>query len=326
MFFNNRLQSGSVGILAVIVLALLGVLSAGLVLRTTTEMSMAANYRNGVAAQALAESGARWGKTLFYDTTTRHTIITDTDVSPKTYVNMGQGTGFVFGNGSTAGTIKVTIGRDPKDPSNPVKREIRSVAQVGSAHRQIILSISLSGLGAPANAAEYALYAGTSIWLLGDAIYVHVGPIGSGGVINGSPQNYHGETYNYTTASFPMPVHLVPLPSGNITNSSIVEGGKSYYFDGDVTISGDAFPHEGALIYVTGNITVQDAHVNNGVLYAGEAGGKIFIHGEVNISGALIANDSIIIDESANVQIQYDQNTAKNLCLLSTPFDTWNNQ
>ncbi len=153
MSFNNKLQSGSVGILAIIVLALLGVLGAGLVLRTASESSMAALYRDGVAAQALAESGARWGKMLFYDKETRDTIMAETDSAPKTYVNFGQAEA-VLGSGATAGTVKVTIGRDPQDSGNPAKREIRSAAQVGPAYRQMVLSIGLPGMEDPASAAD----------------------------------------------------------------------------------------------------------------------------------------------------------------------------
>lgn len=141
-------QTGSAGILAVIILAILSVVGAGMVGRTSTEVTMSANYRNGVAAQYLAESGVRWGylylETQLADSTTRPTILAATNsLTGKTYVNMGQDVTVYFGSGATAGKVDVTIKLDSKDSTNTAKRVIAALATVGSAKRQVILPVSL---------------------------------------------------------------------------------------------------------------------------------------------------------------------------------------
>lgn len=53
------LQQGSAGILAMISMALLGVLGTAYVAMSSSEVSTGAQYRDGVAAQYLAEAGGR---------------------------------------------------------------------------------------------------------------------------------------------------------------------------------------------------------------------------------------------------------------------------
>jgi Tfp pilus assembly protein PilX len=145
-------QAGSAGILAVIVLSLLSVIGAGMVGRTSTEIDISAKYRDGVAAQYLAESGARWGfehlKTQLADSGTRAAIVADTNsVIGKTYVNMGQGAAVRFGSGATAGTVSVSIRLDADDPVNVNKRIIVATAAIGQnqpAQRQVIIPVTLS--------------------------------------------------------------------------------------------------------------------------------------------------------------------------------------
>ena len=54
------LRQGSAGILALISMALLGVLGMAYVAMSSSEVSTGAQYRDGVAAQYLAEAGGRW--------------------------------------------------------------------------------------------------------------------------------------------------------------------------------------------------------------------------------------------------------------------------
>lgn len=145
-------QTGSAGILAIVALALLSVISAGMVVRTSTEIDMSAKYRNGVAAQYLAESGARWGfeylKTQLADSVTQVAILADTNSTiGKTYVNMGQGAAVRFGSGATAGTVEISIKLDSADPTNVNKRVIISTAAIGQnkpARRQVIIPVTLT--------------------------------------------------------------------------------------------------------------------------------------------------------------------------------------
>ena len=60
MFLSLKSQAGSVGILAIIVLALLGAVGGGMAARASNELNIASSYRDGIAAQYLAESGVQW--------------------------------------------------------------------------------------------------------------------------------------------------------------------------------------------------------------------------------------------------------------------------
>lgn len=54
-----RNQIGSVGIMAVLIMAFLGLLGGAFVKISTTELNTAAHYRDGVAAEYLAEAGVK---------------------------------------------------------------------------------------------------------------------------------------------------------------------------------------------------------------------------------------------------------------------------
>lgn len=52
-------QGGSASVLALVAILFLGVLGSSFIGLSSTEVNMAANYRDGIAAQYLAEAGAR---------------------------------------------------------------------------------------------------------------------------------------------------------------------------------------------------------------------------------------------------------------------------
>jgi Tfp pilus assembly protein PilX len=54
-----RNQSGSASLVALVAMLVLGVLGNYFISMSSTEVNMAANYRDGIAAQYLAEAGAR---------------------------------------------------------------------------------------------------------------------------------------------------------------------------------------------------------------------------------------------------------------------------
>ena len=145
-------QAGSTAILAVVALALLCVIGAAMVPLTATEAAMAAGYRDGMAAQYLAESGARWGldylQAQLADSGNGMAILAETNsTAGKSYAVMGRGPGALFGSGATAGTISVVIKRDPTDPANADKRVIVATAAVGSGkpvRRQVVIPVMLT--------------------------------------------------------------------------------------------------------------------------------------------------------------------------------------
>jgi type II secretory pathway component PulK len=53
-------ERGSVAVLGLIVMMILVVMGAGIVTLSNIDVALAANHRDGVAAQYLAEAGAQW--------------------------------------------------------------------------------------------------------------------------------------------------------------------------------------------------------------------------------------------------------------------------
>ncbi|MDU4959769.1 MAG: hypothetical protein E6X17_03765 [Sporomusaceae bacterium] len=140
-------QTGSIAIFAIVALLLVCAAGAALVPLTATESAMASAYRDGIAAQYLAESGARWGLAYLQSQVanpgTREAILAETDsAAGKAYVPMGL-IGGLAGTGPTAGTVAVVIKRDPADPGNRGKRIVVGTAAAGirQARRQVLIPV-----------------------------------------------------------------------------------------------------------------------------------------------------------------------------------------
>ena len=135
-------RRGAIGIVSLLAMMVLGTIGAGLIMMTSTEVNTGAQYRDGVAAQYIAEAGARWAAIQLKNKV--GTFISDTDSSAgKTYPAV------TLGNAPTAGSYSVTIRRDPAYPADSNRRQVVTTATVNSAQRQVDYAVALGGGGLP---------------------------------------------------------------------------------------------------------------------------------------------------------------------------------
>lgn len=124
-------ERGSVAILGLIAMMLLGVMVAGMVTLSNIDAAIAANQRDGVAAQYLAEAGAQWAIA---------NLKTDKDFISKTEKQKDITTYTIDEKGSTLGSYTVTTELAPII-LNKNQRLITSIGTVNKAKRQITVQI-----------------------------------------------------------------------------------------------------------------------------------------------------------------------------------------
>lgn len=124
-------ERGSVAILGLMVMMLLGVIGSGLLLLSKVDVEIATNHRDGIAAQYLAEAGVQLALVK---------LRTDINFIRETGTNNVTTTK----NFNTGLTRKYTITTGPdSNSSNDEMRFIRSIGSVNKAHRQITAQILL---------------------------------------------------------------------------------------------------------------------------------------------------------------------------------------
>lgn len=125
-------EQGSVAILGLIAMMLLVVMGSGLLILSNADLEIAANHRDGISAQYLAEAGIQWAiiqlkiDANYIIQTGVNNITTTEDLDTKTFY----------------GVYQVTTGPDSK-ASNQNIRLIRSIGTVNKAKRQITAQILL---------------------------------------------------------------------------------------------------------------------------------------------------------------------------------------
>jgi Tfp pilus assembly protein PilX len=123
-------ERGSVAILGLITMMLLLVMSSGLIRLSNIDLEIAANHRDGISAQYLAEAGVQWAIVK---------LKTDTDFITQTGANHVTTTK-IFD--TKTNFYQVKIGPDSKT-SNKDIRLIRSTGTVNKAKRQITAQVLL---------------------------------------------------------------------------------------------------------------------------------------------------------------------------------------
>ncbi len=128
-FFEQ--QNGSAVILAVFVVVLLSALGAAFCVLSSTEIKTSQSFRDGVAAQYLAESGAKRAMLKLSQDSTWMPV-------PSTLKEN-------LGTAPTAGYYEVSV---TNNGSN--KRTVTSVGVVNKARRQIVLVLNIGSAPSPA--------------------------------------------------------------------------------------------------------------------------------------------------------------------------------
>jgi polysaccharide pyruvyl transferase WcaK-like protein len=125
-------EQGSVAVLGLIAIMLLVVMGSGLLILSNIDLEIAANHRDGISAQYLAEAGIQWAivqlkiDTNFIIQTGANNVTNTENLDTKTF----------------SGVYQVTTGPDSKTNNQNI-RLIRSIGTVNKAKRQTTAQVLL---------------------------------------------------------------------------------------------------------------------------------------------------------------------------------------
>lgn len=278
-------EQGSASIVAIIVMTLLIALGGAFITLSSTEVEISKDYRNGVAAQYLAEAGVHWAivklKTdaVFVTSTGNATGVTVTSATKNT------GT-------PTAGNYIVKVA------GSGTTRTITSTGIVGTgrtaAKRQSILNVTPPITGA-SGIYSFPVYSATAV-TIDSGGRVECGSAGSNGSIQNNGYVQGGtkpnERYPFPDFSNINCGSLPQLPQSIDQNESCTNLAGSYYVNSSFDINGvlASATNAAVTIYVNGNVYIKaDARINGNFMII--ANGDIELNGNVN-KGILIANGS----------------------------------
>lgn len=315
--FTINAQQGSAGISALLFMLLLGILGSAFVAMSSTELLTAVNFRDGVAAQYLAEAGVQ---DALVKLKTNNNGIADntktTSVSLPTFTKNQ--------NSPTEGSCKVTI------TGNGDQRTITSISTVNKAKRQLVVTVQVQLSGDLSDTIfEYAAFSGNLMTLTG-----------SGAVVNGDVGTWHPHIENQNGGTINGDVYvkvrtdkkIKDFPSfkkkdyedgqilENLQNRTYTLSGR-YHAPNDLNMNGATFttsPGDAAIIYagsgtnlnglINGNITIianGDVNINSG----NYSNLKIYANGIININSPL--NNSLIMStDSININSSSPNSTA----------------
>ena len=284
-------KRGSVGLLSIIAMVLLGVVGAAYIALSSTEVSSSASYRNGVAAQFLAEAGARRAIVeLEKDRTWEKT---------QTPVKMGSGV--------TEGTYDVLV----KGAVSGDDRTVISKGVVGNATRKIVLKLKLGS--SEDNVYSYSIFSGTNMNVdnngevygsirsnalinLNNNAYVSKDVMAHSGVNQGNNSTVGGQVTTNAPRLDDIPSYNASDYSGGYPISSVGNNAElnldkdRYYRDGDLVISNNATIIGDCTIYVTGNVILE-----NNVSLTGEF--MIIARGDINVGNGVTINKGVLYSE-----------------------------
>lgn len=275
---------GSVSVTALIVMTVLCIVGAAFVTLSSTEVTIAAYYRDGIAAQYLAEAGAQWALARLK---TKDTKIVAEIESKGSY----KATSSTKNSGATTGIYQVTI-TNPDYPKDNSRRQITSIGTITGSNAKRTVVLQASG--------GSAVYSGSGIIvnsngkIIGDATTTGSITVNNGGSITGN-RNINTQDLMPTFGSINYSSN--PQIGPNVNSSETVTlTGMIYYVNGDFNVGGTLYHTAGGkvTIYVKGNL-----NINSGAKFDGAftivAGGSISVNQHESSSLDLIAlgsNDS----------------------------------
>ena len=290
----NIKEQGSVSILSLLVMMLLLAIGGAMITVSSAEVRTAAGFRDGVAAQYVAEAGA---KRALYELSTNNgslsAAITDQPIGP-----------------SLPGTYTVSI------EQQGINRVITATGKVNNATRQVVMEVI------PETPYDFVIYSGNDLTLGLNSIN---GSVGSNGNINFTALTWvygdaiaHGKVthprfdFNYIRGKEVSNAPALAIPSFSKATfqkngyAPTISGGEwqgpgnlnnnIYFYDGDLEISSDITGP--GIIYATGTITTH--------------GHGIFFLSTTNISNNVILISEKNIIALLNVSIDNSALVAKN--------------
>ncbi|EAX47866.1 hypothetical protein TcarDRAFT_1555 [Thermosinus carboxydivorans Nor1] len=312
-------QKGSAAILAIVVMLILAVLGAAYVGLGMTETSTAANFRDGIAAQYLAEAGVKRALIELYN---------------NSAWDPGAG-GLTEKQGNGSFTVIVRPGETSS------QKKVVSTGQVNRARRQVVLDVNLPSNSGNGSVYDYSVFAGSNMVVHNKArvigaIHSNNGmELKNGSYISGKVEVHGAFTDHGATLGTPPAITNAPeipfpafnaadykqgaqvLPWGRTLSAGNYRG-KYYYMGSQLTIdSGWGSIQGDATIFATGDIDIKNGtviggdssafliialgniDVNNGSILKNvvliSAGGNINLHSDVELTGSAIAKEEIIV-------------------------------
>ena len=126
-------EQGAVTLFGIIMIMLLSAMGATLLALSKTDIEIASNHRDGIAAQYLAEAGVQYAITR---------LKTDQDFVNQTGLGNYSITSESLGDAINNGSYRVEIGPDSVT-TNKNNRIITAVGAVNQAKRQVIVTITM---------------------------------------------------------------------------------------------------------------------------------------------------------------------------------------
>lgn len=292
--FSNYIESGSAGISALLFMLLLGVIGGAYVAITSSELNTAASYRDGVAAQYLAEAGVQHA--LVKLKTNEDGFINKTNTLNKTSENTFKSS-IKNSTASTAGSYTVTV------TGSGNTRTITSIGTVNKAKRQLVVTVNPGSLDESDSVFKYAAFSGNKMTINsgatinGDVGTWHPSIHQNGGTINGDIylkvrddskfQDFPSfKSKDYSDGNTTL--------QGNLDNKTYNLSG-TYYIDSGLNMNQAIFttnPDSSAVIYVKGG-------ANLGGTISGNV--TIIANGGVNINSGSYTNVKIYADGGVNI-------------------------
>lgn len=293
-------QAGSAGLLALLLMTLLLVLGGALIALSSTEMDISRDYRNGIAAEYLAEAGVQWA---IVKLKRKNDFVTPPGNSFTSQLkNPGTATAGTFtvevANSWNVCTIKATgiVGNNDK-----------------TARRLQVLKVT------PRGVYSFPVYSDTSV-TVGNSSKIWQGAVGSKGSIDNK---------GYAQGEIQPNLNNFIFPAGNETDYSsaaalppVINRGETfaglsglYYVNGDFIIDGNiaTAANNTASIFVKGKTTINDdahltgklriiaakeievnGYVNRAILIAGGTGDSV-IKNSAELYGSMISRGNLII-------------------------------
>ncbi|MPM29712.1 hypothetical protein SDC9_76252 [bioreactor metagenome] len=317
--FLINTQQGSAGIYALLCMILLTIIGGAFITMTSTEVLTAANYRDGVAAQYLAEAGVQ--DAIVKLKTNDNGIVDSTKTQLKKFPTVIKND-----NSATQGMYSVTI------IGNGNLRTITSTGTVNSAKRQLIVTVQLGSQDESDSVFKYAAFSGNKMTINsgatinGDVGTWHPDITQNGGTINGNIDLKVRQDKKFKDfPSFKSNDYDGGVPLGpNLERKNYSLSGV-YYVNGNLNMNGatlTATPGSSATIFVNsgtslgGNIIGDITIVANGGINVNSGGRfdnvKIYANGDMTIDSSItnalvMSTGSIYVNQGTSKAVIYAQ-------------------
>lgn len=290
---------GSAGITALIMMLIL--LSAGMAAITlsSTELTIASGYRDGIAAQYLAEAGALWALTQLKKE--NREVITNIQTTGEY-----KGSSLTNKNSSaTKGTYQVSIA-NPDHPQDKGSRVITAVGTVSGSKAARTAGLLVNGVRTSGGIYENAVYSGNEIAIGEEGVIggnaAAAGNIsGSQRVTGSSKPNSKEQMPSFGFIDYKRNPQLVPCI---LKEQSVILRSAVHYVDQDFEVGGliHNITGEKVTIFVKGNVIINDGAECKGLITI-VAGGAVTVKQQASADLILIAfgDSASVVQEKAVV-------------------------